>query len=108
MKASPVQRSMISESHSHPVYSLNVIGSQHANNIVSASNDGKICVWSLNMFTSPHISVEVKNGYKEIAGHCVAFPENETNKFFMGSEDGLIVQSQLHNSTVSEGQIESI
>jgi dynein intermediate chain len=60
------------------------------------------------MFTSPHISVEVKNGYKEIAGHCVAFPENETNKFFMGSEDGLIVQSQLHNSTVSEGQIESI
>ena len=108
MKQSPVQRSLISESHSHPVYSLNVIGSQHANNIVSASNDGKICVWSLNMFTSPHISFEVRNRFSQISGQCVAFPENETNTFFMGSEDGLIVQSQLHNAKHAEGNLETI
>jgi hypothetical protein len=56
-KSSPVARSpLISESHSHPVCSLAAVGSQHANNLVSASTDGKVCVWSMSMMSAPTTS----------------------------------------------------
>jgi dynein intermediate chain len=53
-KTSPIQRTTLSnESHSFPIYSLAVVGSQNAHNIVSVSNDGKVCSWSMSQFTTP-------------------------------------------------------
>ena len=107
-KAHPINKTpLMAESHTHPVYCVSIIGSQHANNIVSASNDGKVCVWSLNMFNSPTSSFELKNRVKDIGCTCMAFPDNETNLFYVGAEDGSILQTQLHNSksTDSTGEI---
>ena len=50
----PIQRSGISaDSHKYPVCGLNVIGTQIANNIVSFSNDGMMCMWDIKQFSKP-------------------------------------------------------
>lgn len=50
----PVQRSGISaDAHKYPVCSLNVVGTQIANNIVSYSNDGMMCMWDIKQFSKP-------------------------------------------------------
>ena len=54
MKTMPVQRSGISaDSHKYPVCSLNVVGTQIANNVVSFSNDGMMCIWDIKQFSKP-------------------------------------------------------
>ncbi len=51
-KTMPVQRSGISaDAHKYPVNSLNVIGTQIANNIASFSNDGMMCLWDIKQFS---------------------------------------------------------
>lgn len=63
MKATPVQRSDVSaDGHKYPVNSLNVIGTQIANNIISFSNDGTMCIWDIRNFGKP-----VKNSSKLVA-----------------------------------------
>jgi len=107
-KSQPIQRTPpMAESHSHPVYSLSIIGSQHANNIVSASNDGKVCVWSLNMFHTPTSSFEMKSRVKDVGCTTMAFPANETNVFYVGAEDGSIFQTQLHGSKLVDSGTET-
>lgn len=50
----PVQRSGISaDSHKYPICGLSVIGTQIANNVVSFSNDGMMCIWDIKQFSKP-------------------------------------------------------
>lgn len=50
----PVQRSGISaDAHKYPICGLSVIGTQIANNIVSFSNDGMLCIWDEKQFNKP-------------------------------------------------------
>mgnify|MGYP000414926861 CR=1 FL=1 len=100
-RSQPVSRTpLTADSHSHPIYCLNLVGSQHANNIVSASSDGKVCVWSLSMFNQPTSSFDMKARVKDVGCTAMAFPSNETNAFYMGAEDGSIFQTQLHGSKI--------
>lgn len=39
----------------HPVYCVNVVGTQNANNLISISTDGKMCSWSLDMLSHPQV-----------------------------------------------------
>uniref|UniRef100_A0A8C5BXN0 Dynein cytoplasmic 1 intermediate chain 2 n=1 Tax=Gadus morhua TaxID=8049 RepID=A0A8C5BXN0_GADMO len=51
-KRTPVQRTPLSASaHTHPVYCVNVVGTQNAHNLISISTDGKMCSWSLDMLS---------------------------------------------------------
>lgn len=53
-KAMPVQRSSISsEGHRYPITSLNVVGTQIANNIVSFSTDGTMSLWDVRQLSRP-------------------------------------------------------
>uniref|UniRef100_A0A8D0AEB5 Dynein cytoplasmic 1 intermediate chain 2 n=1 Tax=Sander lucioperca TaxID=283035 RepID=A0A8D0AEB5_SANLU len=53
-KRTPVQRTPLSAAaHTHPVYCVNVVGTQNANNLISISTDGKMCSWSLDMLSQP-------------------------------------------------------
>lgn len=55
-KTVPVQKScMAKNGHKHPIYSLAVVGSANAHNIVSVSNDGKLCFWSPDNLSEPKI-----------------------------------------------------
>jgi dynein intermediate chain, cytosolic len=53
-KSMPEKRSGISaDSHKYPVCGLEVIGTQIANNIVSYSNDGMMCMWDCRQLSKP-------------------------------------------------------
>lgn len=107
--STPVLRTPLSgKGHSHPVQALQQVGTQNATNLVSASNDGRICVWSLAMLKEPQdIPIDLKRDSKEKAQNrgdlaimTLSFPENETNVLYAGAEDGSVCQVNLHGSTV--------
>lgn len=55
-KTIPIQKSsMAKNGHEHPIYSLAVVGSANAHNIVSISNEGKVCFWSPDNLSEPKI-----------------------------------------------------
>lgn len=42
----------------------------HYNNIISVSNDGKVCVWTLNMMKEPQKKIDLMSGSNEVIVHC--------------------------------------
>lgn len=108
-KSTPIQRTpMVAEAHSQPISTLQVIGSQNANNVVSLSSDGKICVWSTSMLSQPTSSIEVKQKTKDMACLTLVFPDNETNAFYVGMEDGSIVYSQLLAAKTVDSAVDTL
>ncbi|KAL6078661.1 Cytoplasmic dynein 1 intermediate chain 2 [Balamuthia mandrillaris] len=102
----PVQRTPLSSiGHTHPVYSLSVVGTQNANNLVSVSTDGRMCVWSFDSLLQPLEVLELRNrqsksvtGSGNVAPTCIDFPDGEVNQFFTGSEEGVAYQAYRHGS----------
>ncbi|XP_077472998.1 dynein, cytoplasmic 1, intermediate chain 2a-like isoform X1 [Stigmatopora argus] len=101
-KRTPVQRTPLSAAaHTHPVYCVNVVGTQNANNLISISNDGKMCTWSLDMLSQPQDSMElVFKQSKTAAVTSMSFPLGDVNNFVVGSEDGSVYMSCRHGSKV--------
>ncbi|KAM8858225.1 dynein, cytoplasmic 1, intermediate chain 2a isoform 2-T2 [Synchiropus picturatus] len=99
-KRTPVQRTPLSAAaHTHPVYCVNVVGTQNANNLISISTDGKMCSWSLDMLSQPQDSMElVYKQSKAVAVTSMSFPLGDVNNFVVGSEDGSVYMSCRHGS----------
>ncbi|XP_030378964.1 cytoplasmic dynein 1 intermediate chain isoform X5 [Scaptodrosophila lebanonensis] len=97
-KRTPMQRTPLSAAaHTHPVYSLQMVGTQNAHNVISISSDGKLCSWSLDMLSQPQDTLELQQRQsKAIAITCMAFPANEINSLVMGSEDGYVYSASRH------------
>lgn len=98
-KRTPIQRTPLSATaHTHPVYCLQMVGTQNAHNLISISSDGKLCSWSLDMLSAPQDSMELQQSQsKPIAVTCMAFPNNESNNFVLGGEDGNVYSSNCYN-----------
>uniref|UniRef100_A0A8C1ZK36 Dynein, cytoplasmic 1, intermediate chain 2b n=1 Tax=Cyprinus carpio TaxID=7962 RepID=A0A8C1ZK36_CYPCA len=99
-KRTPVQRTPLSASaHTHPVYCVNVVGTQNAHNLISISTDGKMCSWSLDMLTTPQDSLELMfKQSKSVAVTSMSFPLGDVNNFVVGSEDGSVYTACRHGS----------
>ncbi|XP_067331529.1 dynein, cytoplasmic 1, intermediate chain 2a-like isoform X2 [Channa argus] len=99
-KRTPVQRTPLSAAaHTHPVYCVNMVGTQNANNLISISTDGKMCSWSLDMLSQPQDSLElVFKQSKAVAVTSMAFPLGDVNNFVVGSEDGSVYTACRHGS----------
>ncbi|XP_072540090.1 dynein, cytoplasmic 1, intermediate chain 2a isoform X3 [Salminus brasiliensis] len=99
-KRTPVQRTPLSASaHTHPVYCVNVVGTQNAHNLISISTDGKMCSWSLDMLSTPQDSLElVFKQSKPVAVTSMSFPLGDVNNFVVGSEDGTVYTACRHGS----------
>ncbi|CBY22793.1 unnamed protein product [Oikopleura dioica] len=98
-KRTPVQRTKLGASaHTHPVYCIDVVGSQNAHNVISVSTDGKLCSWSLDMFSKPQecLELQAKANQKSVSVTALAFPGDSVNNFVVGSEDGIIYSGQRH------------
>ncbi|KXJ91989.1 cytoplasmic dynein-like protein 1 intermediate chain 2 [Microdochium bolleyi] len=94
-KSAPVQKTPLTGSgHSHPVYSIDIVGTQNANNIISVSTDGALCVWSVDMLSQPQESLTLTapppHKFEDLAPTCVAFPQSDPTYFLAGSEEGSI------------------
>ncbi|KAK8396569.1 hypothetical protein O3P69_005536 [Scylla paramamosain] len=99
-KRTPVQRSPLSAAaHTHPVYCMKVVGTQNAHNLISVSTDGKMCSWSLDMFSQPQESMELQHKQsRPVAVTCMAFPHGDVNNFIVGSEEGAVFTACRHGS----------
>uniref|UniRef100_A0A8C1L097 Dynein, cytoplasmic 1, intermediate chain 2a n=1 Tax=Cyprinus carpio TaxID=7962 RepID=A0A8C1L097_CYPCA len=83
----------------HPVYCVNVVGTQNAHNLISISTDGKMCSWSLDMLSQPQDSMElVFKQSKSAAVTSMSFPLGDVNNFVVGSEDGSVYTACRHGS----------
>jgi dynein intermediate chain len=115
-KTVPVMRSgMSSGGHAHPIYSLAVVGTQNSHNIVSVSNDGRLCVWNTANLSSPQLTVNLKCQSKQqqnqsapVNATCITFPEEEANNFYVGCEDGSLYSAQVHaNKNTNDNVIDT-
>ncbi|XP_048789915.1 cytoplasmic dynein 1 intermediate chain 2-like [Lagopus muta] len=99
-KRTPVQRTPLSAAaHTRPVYCLNVVGTQNAHNLISISNDGKLCSWSLDMISQPLDSMQLVHKQSEaVAVTCMSFPIGDVNNFVVGSEEGSVYTACRHGS----------
>uniref|UniRef100_A0A6Q2XJM9 Dynein cytoplasmic 1 intermediate chain 1 n=1 Tax=Esox lucius TaxID=8010 RepID=A0A6Q2XJM9_ESOLU len=99
-RRTPIQRTPLSAAaHTHPVYCVNVVGTQNANNLITVSTDGKMCSWSLDMLSQPQESMElVYNKSKPVAVTGMAFPAGDVNNYVVGSEEGTVYSASRHGS----------
>jgi dynein intermediate chain, cytosolic len=94
-KSAPVQKTPLTGTgHSHPVYSVDIVGTQNANNIISVSTDGQLCVWSVDMLSQPQEQLTLTNPhpskFDDVAPTSMAFPTADPTYFLVGSEEGVI------------------
>ncbi|KAK3341228.1 WD40-repeat-containing domain protein [Lasiosphaeria hispida] len=94
-RSAPVQKTPLTGSgHTHPVYSVDIVGTQNANNIISCSTDGAVCGWSVDMLAQPQESLTLlapppaKN--EDLSPTCMGFQESDPTFFLVGSEEGTI------------------
>ncbi|KAF3833743.1 hypothetical protein F7725_024947 [Dissostichus mawsoni] len=101
-RRTPVQRTPLSAAaHTHPVYCVNVVGTQNANNLITVSTDGRMCSWSLDMLSQPQETMElVYNKSKPVAVTGMAFPTGDVNNYVVGSEEGTVYTASRHGRLV--------
>uniref|UniRef100_A0A4W4H0W9 Dynein, cytoplasmic 1, intermediate chain 2a n=1 Tax=Electrophorus electricus TaxID=8005 RepID=A0A4W4H0W9_ELEEL len=106
-KRTPIQRTPLSAAaHTHPVYCVNVVGTQNAHNLISLSTDGKMCSWSLDMLSQPQDSMElVFKQSKAVAVTSMSFPLGDVNNFVVGSEDGSVYTACRHGSKAGISEV---
>ncbi|KAG9234359.1 cytoplasmic dynein-like protein 1 intermediate chain 2 [Amylocarpus encephaloides] len=94
-KSAPVQKTPLTGSgHTHPVYSVDIVGTQNANNIISCSTDGVVCGWTVDMLAQPQellmLTTPPPAKTEDISPTCMAFPQTDPTYFLVGSEEGTI------------------
>ena len=53
----PVLRTPLSAAgHTHPVYAMQMAGTQNAHNLITSSTDGTVCSWLVDMLAQPQVS----------------------------------------------------
>ena len=94
----PVQKTPLTGSalggHTHPVYSISIVGTQNANNIISCSTDGVVCGWTVDMLSQPQEYIELlappPSKYEDLSPTCMSFPSSDPTSFLVGTEEGTI------------------
>ncbi|KAI0077731.1 WD40 repeat-like protein [Panus rudis PR-1116 ss-1] len=98
----PVLKTPLSASgHTHPVYAMQMVGTQNAHNLITSSTDGMVCSWLVDMLAQPQETLELihagHNKTGEVAITCLDFPDNETTTFWVGTEEGNIYQANRYD-----------
>jgi len=53
----PVLKTPLSAAgHTYPIYGMKVVGTQNANNLITASTDGLVCSWLSDVLAQPQVS----------------------------------------------------
>ncbi|KAI9819491.1 MAG: hypothetical protein M1827_006939 [Pycnora praestabilis] len=105
-KSTPVQKTPLSGAgHTHPVYSISIVGTPNAHNILSCSTDGIVCAWTVDMFTQPSELLALHSPpppptpsglplpahrTDDLAPTALASPPSDPTTFLVGTEQGTI------------------
>ncbi|KAJ5658146.1 WD40-repeat-containing domain protein [Penicillium longicatenatum] len=89
----PVQKTPLTGSgHTHPVYSISIVGTQNAHNILTASTDGVVCGWTVDMLSQPQEYLELTtpppSKTEDLAPTTMSFPQSDPTFFIVGTEEG--------------------
>jgi dynein intermediate chain len=98
----PVLKTPLSAAgHTHPVYALQMVGTQNAHNLITSSSDGLVCAWLVDMLAQPQETLELTHSghakTAEVAITTLAFPDNETTTFWVGTEEGNVYQANRND-----------
>ncbi|KAE9404055.1 WD40 repeat-like protein [Gymnopus androsaceus JB14] len=98
----PVLKTPLSASgHTHPVYAMQMVGTQNAHNLITSSTDGTVCSWLVDMLAQPQETQELihagHNKTGEVAITTMDFPDNETTAFWVGTEEGNVYQANRYD-----------
>ncbi|OLY78495.1 Cytoplasmic dynein 1 intermediate chain 1 [Smittium mucronatum] len=78
--------------HTQPVYSLKLVGTKNAHQLVTCSSDGQFCSWQLDMLAQPIESITLHNPNHsrtdEVGVTCLDFSDNESSSFYLGTQEG--------------------
>lgn len=101
-KSLPILKTPLSATgHTHPVYSIQMVGTQNAYNLITASTDGMVCSWMLDMLARPQEVLELLNTSHaktdEVSITVLGFPDQETTNFWVGTEDGNVYQAARYD-----------
>ncbi|KAF8537954.1 WD40-repeat-containing domain protein [Trichophaea hybrida] len=110
-KSQPVLKTPLTGSgHTHPVYSVTVIGTQNANNILSSSTDGVVCGWTVDMLAQPQELLELvappPSKTDDLSPTCMAFPYSDPTYFLVGTEEGSIYPCHRYDRAGAKAGIE--
>lgn len=82
--------------HSHPVYSIEMTGTQNAHNLVTASTDGTVCTWTPDMLETPQdkltLVAPTATRNDDLAPTKLAISPRDSSRFVVGTEEGVIYQ----------------
>lgn len=111
-KQSPVQKTPLTGvGHAHPVYSLDIVGTQNANNIISVSTDGVVCGWAVDMLSQPQellsLTAPPPAKTEDLAPTCMAFPHVDPTWFLVGSEEGTIFACHRYDRAGAKAGIDT-
>ena len=89
----PVQKTPLTGSgHTHPVYNISIVGTQNAHNIITASTDGVVCGWTVDMLSQPQEYLELTtpppSKTEDLAPTTMSFPQSDPTFFIVGTEEG--------------------
>jgi dynein intermediate chain len=96
--------------HTHPVYELHIVGTENAHQLISASRDGLVCTWQMDMLSKPIETLELKHfahpRTDEVAITTFDFPRSETASFLLGTEEGTVYQAKRYERAGSKAGIQ--
>ena len=111
-RSAPVQKTPLTGSgHAHPVYCVDIVGTQNANNIISCSTDGAVCGWSIDMLAQPQESLLLAAPppakFEDLSPTCMAFPQADPTFFLIGSEEGTIYPCHRYDRAGAKAGVDS-
>ncbi|EXJ77979.1 hypothetical protein A1O3_09138 [Capronia epimyces CBS 606.96] len=110
----PVQKTPQSGSHlghTHPIYSISVVGTPNAHNILTASMDGVVCSWSVDMLTQAqeylvlHTPAPAKTD--DLAPTSMSFPAADPTFFVAGTEEGSIYACHRYDRAGAQAGVDN-
>ncbi|KAI9809038.1 MAG: hypothetical protein M1825_002327 [Sarcosagium campestre] len=110
-KSAPVQKTPLTGAgHTHPVYSVDIVGTQNANNIISCSTDGVVCGWTVDMLSQPQEFLELMTPppakTEDLSPTCTAFPQADPTYFLAGTEEGSIYACHRYDRAGAKAGVE--
>ena len=110
----PVQKTPQSGSHlghTHPVYNISVVGTPNAHNILTASMDGVVCSWSVDMLTQAQeylvLNTPPPAKTDDLAPTSMAFPAADPTFFLVGTEEGTIYPCHRYDRAGAQAGVDT-
>lgn len=110
-KKDPVLKSLpLNESHKTSITGLDFIGGQNSNNVVSISEEGKLCLWTLSKLDYPVKNIEILPSDKKKDDE-IAFPlepfslsiiPGDTSSIYLGMVDSNIYQCTVLGTNAND------